>query len=180
MTEPTLNSTEDGLNPCYGFSPIVPPKPKVLILGTMPSVVSLKEAFYYAHPRNAFWPILADTFQMPIETTEQKIRICNEKGILLWDVLSACERKGSLDSAIKQPKANDFAALFQTYPDLKAVLFNGKAAQNLFEKQVIQKQSLPDDLMFYSLPSTSPANAQLTFERKRVFWHKTLQKTPIK
>lgn len=167
-------------NSLYCFDPIIPKLPKCLILGTMPSVISLEESFYYAHPRNAFWPILSDYFQMPIENTEQKITLCKESGILLWDVLAACEREGSLDSAIKQPEANDFATLFQTYPDLKAVLFNGKAAQNLFEKQVIKKQSLPDDLVFYSLPSTSPANAQLTFENKRVLWHQTLQQIGLK
>lgn len=168
------------MSKCQGFSPIVPVQPKVLILGTAPSVVSLEKSFYYAHPRNAFWPILADYFNQSANTVEAKKALCLENDILLWDVLSACERQGSLDSAIKQPEANDFEALFQTYPDLKAVLFNGKAAQNLFEKQVIKKQSLPEDLMFYSLPSTSPANARLTFENKRFFWHKTLQQTLTK
>lgn len=162
---------------CRGFEPIIGAHPKVLILGTMPSVASIEEAFYYAHPRNAFWPIMAAYFQLPVETLQQKRALIEQSGLVLWDVLQACERKGSLDSAIKQPEANDFAALFQTYPDLKAVLFNGKAAQNLFEKQVINKQSLPGDLLFYSLPSTSPANAQLTFERKRFYWHETLHKT---
>lgn len=162
---------------CAGFDPIVATEPKVLILGTMPSVRSLQIEFYYAHPRNAFWPIMATYFQLPVKTLAQKRALIEQSGLALWDVLQACEREGSLDSAIKQPEANDFATLFQTYPDLKAVLFNGKAAQNLFEKQVIKKQSLPDDLLFYSLPSTSPANAQLTLESKRFFWHKTLQKT---
>lgn len=168
------------MSKCEGFSPIVPTQPKVLILGTAPSVVSLEKSFYYAHPRNAFWPILADYFNQTADSIEAKKALCLENDILLWDVLSACERQGSLDSAIKQPEPNDFETLFQTYPDLKAVLFNGKAAQNLFEKQVVKKQSLPEDLMFYSLPSTSPANAQLTFENKRVFWHKTLQQTLTK
>jgi TDG/mug DNA glycosylase family protein len=146
-----------------------------MILGTMPSAASLEESFYYAHPRNAFWPILSDYFKQPIETVNQKIALCKQSGILLWDVLSSCERQGSLDSAIKQPEANDFEALFKNYPNLKVVLFNGKAAQNLFEKQVMKKQKLPDDLIFFSLPSTSPANAQLTFENKRVLWHETLE-----
>ncbi|QBZ83342.1 DNA-deoxyinosine glycosylase [Hydrogenovibrio crunogenus] len=168
------------MSKCQGFSPIVPAQPKLLILGTAPSVVSLEKSFYYAHPRNAFWPILADYFNQPVDSVEAKKALCLENDILLWDVLSACERQGSLDSAIKQPEPNDFETLFQTYSDLKVVLFNGKAAQNLFEKQVVKKQSLPDDLMFYSLPSTSPANARLTFENKRVFWHKTLQQTLTK
>lgn len=160
---------------CQGFEPIFPNQPVCMILGTMPSVISLEESFYYAHPRNAFWPILSDYFQLPIKNTEQKATLCKQSGILLWDVLSSCERQGSLDSAIKQPEANDFEALFKNYPDLKAVCFNGKAAQSLFEKQVMKKQNIPNDLIFYSLPSTSPANAQLTFDNKREIWHQTLQ-----
>ena len=165
---------------CNGFAPIFPEKPKCVVLGTMPSVVSLEESFYYAHPRNAFWPILSDYFMQPIATVNQKIALCKKNGILLWDVLSSCERQGSLDSAIKQPEANDFASLFQQYTDLKSIVFNGKAAMNLFEKQVVKKQSLPEDLVFYSLPSTSPANAQLTFENKRVLWHETLKQVLCK
>lgn len=161
---------------CHGFDAITPENPRCLILGTMPSVVSLQESFYYSHPRNAFWPILSDYFQLPIETTEQKIALCKQSGVLLWDVLSSCEREGSLDSAIKQPQANDFELLFLQYPDLKSILFNGKSAQNLFEKQVMRKQNLPEGLILYSLPSTSPANAQLTYENKRVLWHETLEK----
>lgn len=168
------------MSKCQGFSPIVPTQPKVLVLGTAPSVVSLKEAFYYAHPRNAFWPILADYFNQPVDSIEAKKALCFENDILLWDVLSACERQGSLDSAIKQPEANDFEKLFQRFPDLKHVVFNGKAAEALFKKQVIKQQKLPQDLVFHSLPSTSPANARLTFENKRVFWHKTLQQVLTK
>jgi TDG/mug DNA glycosylase family protein len=85
-----------------------------------------------------------------------------------------------LDSAIKQPEPNDFELLFKRFPGLKTVLFNGKAAQNLFEKQVMKTQTLPDDLVFHSLPSTSPANAQLSFENKRVLWHQTLEQTGVK
>lgn len=168
------------MSSCCGFAPILPENPTIMILGTMPSVASLEEAFYYAHPRNAFWPILAEAFQQPIEMVEQKIALCRQHAILLWDVLASCERSGSLDSAIKQPEANDFESLFKRFPNLKAVLFNGKAAQNLFEKQVMKTQSLPDDLVFHSLPSTSPANAQLSFENKRVLWHQTLEQTGVK
>jgi TDG/mug DNA glycosylase family protein len=168
------------MSSCSGFAPILPENPTIMILGTMPSVASLEEAFYYAHPRNAFWPILAEAFQQPIETVEQKIALCRQHAILLWDVLAFCERSGSLDSAIKQPEPNDFELLFKRFPGLKTVLFNGKAAQNLFEKQVMKTQTLPDDLVFHSLPSTSPANAQLSFENKRVLWHQTLEQTGVK
>ncbi|MBO1924927.1 DNA-deoxyinosine glycosylase [Thiomicrorhabdus sp. 6S3-12] len=157
-----------------GFAPIVPEEPKLIILGTMPSVKSLQDAFYYAHPRNAFWPIISSLVGRVLISEEDKRRACNELGILLWDVLSACEREGSLDSAIKQPEANDFAALLAQFPHIKSIFFNGQPAAKLFQQQVIKKQSLPDDLILTTLTSTSPANARLTIDDKILFWKEKL------
>lgn len=159
---------------CLGFAPIIPTKPKVLILGTMPSVISLEKAFYYAHPRNAFWPIIASLVGDSLETVEQKKRACDQLGFYLWDVLQACQRQGSLDSAIQAPSANDFEQLFNTFPDLKIVAFNGQAAEKLFKKEVFNKQRLPDGLQFLSLPSTSPAYAAISLEDKRALWQEKL------
>jgi len=159
---------------CQGFKPIVPDDPKVLILGTMPSVASLEHAFYYAHPRNAFWPIMQTLLNTTMKTEQQKTTRLQTCGVFLWDVLQACERQGSLDSAIKSPEANDFEWVFNTYPTLKVVAFNGKAAEKLFEQQVIKKQTLPQDLIYLSLPSTSPANAQIKFEDKVLLWQEKL------
>ena len=162
------------MSQCLGFSPIIPPNPKILILGTMPSVVSLEEAFYYAHPRNAFWPIIASFAGHSLESIEEKKRACDQLGIYLWDVLQACERQGSLDLAIQAPSANDFERVFNTFPDLKAVAFNGQAAEKLFKKEVLKKQSLPDELLFVSLPSTSPAYAAMSLDDKRDLWQEKL------
>ena len=157
----------------------------------MPSVVSIEEAFYYAHPRNAFWPIMesllkASEFQAgggeqnpkALKTIEDKKQACDSLGIYLWDVLQACQRQGSLDSAIQSPEANDFAAVFREYPSIKTVAFNGQAAQKLFKKEVLKKQKLSDDLIddltFITLPSTSPAYAAITLEDKRLFWQEKL------
>lgn len=157
-----------------GFAPIIPENPKVLILGTMPSVKSLEDAFYYAHPRNAFWPIISSLVGKKLENDADKRNACNELGILLWDVLANCERKGSLDSAIKQPQANDFAAIFKNHPQITHIFFNGQPAAKLFQQQVVKKQSLPDQLVLTTLTSTSPANARLTIDDKILLWKEKL------
>lgn len=146
----------------------------------MPSVISIEEAFYYAHPRNAFWPIIESLLVQSgksakaLSSIEAKKQACDSLGIYLWDVLQACERQGSLDSAIQLPQANDFAAVFEAYPTLKTVAFNGQAAEKLFKKEVLKKQNLPKGLVFLSLPSTSPAYAAITLEDKRLLWQEKL------
>jgi len=155
---------------CNGFNFIAGREPKVMILGTMPSVQSMADDFYYAHPRNAFWPIMNTIFNQAIETQKDKIRLIEQSHCLLWDVLSSCERQGSLDSAIKKPVTNDFERLFKQYPSLQTILFNGQAAEKLFKRYVVKSQRLPDHLSCYTLPSTSPANARLTLEDKRLKW----------
>ncbi len=159
---------------CQGFGPISGDKPTWLLLGTMPSVKSLEAAFYYAHPRNQFWPIMHSLTGQPIESTQQKIALVQGAGMVLWDVLQACERAGSLDSAIQNPQANDFESLFKQFPTLETVLFNGKKAEQLFKRYVLKQQCLPDNLTFLTLPSTSPANASITTEDKRLFWQEKL------
>ncbi|HHT00272.1 MAG TPA: DNA-deoxyinosine glycosylase [Thiomicrospira sp.] len=159
---------------CLGFDPIISAKPKVLILGTMPSVESLNQAFYYAHPRNAFWPIMSSIFDLPIDSDEDKTALIRQAGLVLWDVLAACERQGSLDSAIKNPQANDFEMLLEKYPSIKTICFNGKKAEQLFKRYVIKQQSIPDDIEYIVLSSTSPANAAITAEDKRLFWQEKI------
>lgn len=162
---------------CNGFEPIVPDVPdsaKLLILGTMPSVESLNQSFYYAHPRNAFWPILSALLGQKLITVEQKVDALKSAGILLWDVLASCERSGSLDSAIQKPLANDFTWIFKQHPHIKVIVFNGKTAETLFRRHVLGEQNLPTDLTLLTLPSTSPANARLTLEDKRLLWQEKL------
>ncbi len=161
-------------NLCIGFEPIIGKQPRVLILGTMPSVQSINQAFYYAHPRNAFWPIMEKLLHQPLSSEQQKRQAIQQSAIFLWDVLQACERQGSLDSAIKQEQANDFRWVFDTYPTIKTVVFNGQAAEKLFKRHVLKKQSLPAELSFFTLPSTSPANARLTFADKVLLWQEKL------
>lgn len=142
----------------------------------MPSVKSLEAQFYYAHPRNAFWPIIEHFTGRSLLSLEQKIAALDALNILLWDVLAQCQRQGSLDSAIQQPQANDFQSLFVNYPELQVVVFNGQAAEKLFVQQVVKRQKLPDNLQFVTLPSTSPANAKLKIADKALIWEEKLAK----
>lgn len=159
---------------CLGFELIQAEEPSWMVLGTMPSVQSLEQSFYYAHPRNAFWPIMSDLVDMPVSSKAEKVALVKRAGLVLWDVLQSCEREGSLDSAIKDATANDFAQLFLLYPSIKTVVFNGQKAEQLFKRNVLLKQQIPADINYLVLPSTSPANAAKSFEDKRLFWQEKL------
>jgi len=159
---------------CSGFSLISAEEPHWLLLGSMPGKASLEAMFYYAHPRNAFWPIMSSLTSLPADTEKQKIALVQKSGLILWDVLSECERKGSLDANIKSPTVNDFEQLFKRYSKLKTVVFNGQKAFQLFQKQVLPNQQIPVEIDYIVLPSTSPANAALKLEDKRLFWQEKL------
>lgn len=153
------------------FPPVARPDARILILGSMPSVASLESGFYYGHPRNAFWRILSETFGAPLpETVEQKKALLTSNRLALWDSLGACEREGSLDSAIRQPELNDFGALFAVCPEIGRVLFNGGTAHRLFMKS---GGALLDGLDWRVMPSTSPAYT-LSYERKLALWRQAL------
>ncbi len=151
-----------------GFAPVAGTDARVLILGTMPSVASIRENQYYGHPQNAFWKIIFSLWdkQVPAEY-DNRIQFLIEKRIALWDVLSACERVGSADSNIKQPAANDFNIIADKCPMLGAVFFNSQNAEVLYKRLVV-----PDvfsSLKKMTLPSTSPARA-MKFEKKLSLW----------
>lgn len=160
------------------FPPVVSSGARLLILGSMPGVKSLQEDRYYAHPRNAFWPLMIDCLSVDGNDYEQCKLAVQEHGIALWDVLKHCERKGSLDANIRNDTAvcNDFCDFFITYPTIKTVLFNGKTSEKLFRQHVLEKMAgrqlpVPD---LVGLPSTSPAMAMLSFEQKLVHWRAAL------
>ena len=154
------------------FEPVAEQDARLLILGTMPSVESLRQSFYYAHPRNAFWPIMADVLgQLRPETVEEKKRLLTSHGIALWDVAHSCVRPGSLDSAIRDVVANDFGALFARCPNIEKILFNGATAQKLFHRLV---NALPVDCVLAQMPSTSPAYT-LAYERKLALWRNGME-----
>jgi len=157
-----------------GFAPAARADARVLVLGTMPGVASLKAARYYAHPRNAFWPIAAELLGFDAALPyEARIAALNEAGVALWDVLAACERPGSLDASIdaQSAQANDFAGLLAACPGIVRICFNGAAAQRLFRRHVLADLSRSCPGMEYAaLPSTSPAHAAMPFAAKLQAW----------
>ncbi len=151
-----------------GFAPIAPERPRILVLGTMPSVASLGKAQYYGHPRNAFWPIQFALAQaQPTDCYEARCRLIRERGIALWDVLAGCQRAGSLDAAIRNPQPNDIGGFLIRYPTVRAIAFNGGSARKLFARLV--QPSLQWQGALLTLPSTSPAYT-LPFAEKLLRW----------
>lgn len=132
----------------------------VLILGTMPSPKSREWGFYYAHPQNRFWPVLAAVFgeAVPYGTEERK-SFALKHGIALWDVLAQCDIEGASDAAIKNPVANDIASLLKS-SGIKTVFTTGKTAARLYEKLCVPC-GCPKAV---ELPSTSPANAKMSLD----------------
>src|SRR5690606_29512 len=116
---------------CEGFPPLLAPGARVLILGSMPGAASLRAQAYYAHPRNAFWPIMGALYGFePAAPYDVRCAALTSAGVAVWDVLQACERPGSLDAAIVADSrvANDFSGLFAQQPTIRRILFNGATA----------------------------------------------------
>lgn len=151
----------------YSFPPISDQNAKVLVLGTIPGVQSLQLNQYYGHHRNAFWKVMFTLFNEPFSTdyTLRKALVLQHK-VAVWDVLQACIRQGSLDSAIKQEIPNDFEPFLQQHPNLTHILFNGQKAAYYFRQHV----RLSTQCKLITLPSTSPANAGISFEQKQKEW----------
>jgi TDG/mug DNA glycosylase family protein len=154
------------------FPPIARADARLLILGSMPGQASLAAREYYAHPRNAFWPIMATLLGFAADSPyAERTRALRAAGIALWDALDSCKRPGSLDSAIvrQSTAVNDFAGFFRSHPEIHHVFFNGVMAESIFRKHVL---STPDrsGLTLVRLPSTSPAHAGLSRDAKLDQW----------
>ena len=156
------------------FPPIENARARVLVLGSMPGGASLAAGQYYAHPQNRFWPILLDLLDAePGLSYAARTRLLKANGIALWDVLESCVREGSLDSAIQEASivVNDFATFFRAHPRIEHIFFNGAKAEAAYRRHVVV--CLPDSgrpRRYARLPSTSPAHAALSFEKKRDAW----------
>ena len=156
------------------FAPAIPAAPRALVLGSMPGVASLRAGQYYAHSRNAFWPLMQALLAVPSRAPYmERIAALGEAGVALWDVLAECEREGSLDSAIAPASVavNDIAGLLAAHPDLGVVALNGGTAARLFDRHV--RPSLGGrlaTLRVLRLPSTSPAHAARSFVEKADAW----------
>ena len=155
-----------------GLPPLVNSRTRLLILGSFPGAASLAAQQYYGHPQNQFWRILQAIYpSSPIVTGVNSYKIRSEwlldKNVGLWDVYAACEREGSLDSRIRQPVLNDFAQLRRNCPGLRAIAHNG--GESFKHAGLVQLPGLPS-LPSHRLPSTSPAHAAWSFERKLAAW----------
>jgi TDG/mug DNA glycosylase family protein len=150
-----------------GFSPIIGENPKYLILGSAPSVISLKQREYYGNKQNSFWQIVSAIFNGPkLNTYQEKTKFILDNNIILWDVVKTCSRKGSLDSEIKSVVANDLQNLIDTHSTIEKVIFNGKMSEKLYKRHI---NYYPSKIQFKSLPSSSPAYT-LKVEEKIKIW----------
>lgn len=155
--------------PSSGFAPIEPEQARILILGSLPGEASIRAQQYYAHPRNAFWPIM-QALVGATGTYEQRCLQLESKRIAVWDVLQQSVRPGSLDSAIRTDTArpNDFASFLSRQDRLSLIAFNGRKAEELFRRLVAV--DLVESLELAGLPSTSPAHAAMSFDTKLDRW----------
>lgn len=141
----------------------------------MPGRRSLEEQQYYAHPRNAFWPILGECFSIDTSGTyEERVQLARRLPLVIWDVLQACERPGSLDGSIKRESEvpNPIHTLLEETHSLRVVLCNGQKAYELFRRHILPRLSEErrDTLGVHVLPSTSPANAGMSAAEKLARW----------
>ena len=157
-----------------GLAPLVSSQTRLLILGSFPGVASLQAQQYYGHPQNQFWRVLSailgniytsSLLKLGANSYQIRSEWLLSKKLGVWDVYATCEREGSLDSNIRQPVLNDFSMLTTLCPNLQAIAHNG--GESFKHARHTQNLGVP----VFRLPSTSPANASWSFERKVAAWH---------
>lgn len=164
-----------GEDTAVSFPPEVSEATRVMVLGSMPGRRSLELGQYYAHPRNRLWPLLTDLLGLGENLDyERRMRCALEAGLGFWDVLKHCERPGSLDASIRRTSevANEFGGLLRQYPRIRALAFNGRKARLAFRSHVERQLSSgsANGIELLELPSTSPANAAVSYEQLRESW----------
>lgn len=154
----------------HEFPPVYDAHSRILILGSFPSVKSREQQFYYGHPQNRFWKVIAALTQSELPVTiEAKKRMLLEHGIAVWDVIAECDIIGSSDSSIKNVIANDLRCILQA-ADIKQIYANGQTAKKLFDRY--QKKDCGREII--GLPSTSPANAAFSLDRLTEEWRRNI------
>ena len=165
-----------------GLAPLVSSQTRLLILGSFPGVASFQARQYYGHPQNQFWRVLSTIFgdifaSSPLNSCARSYQIHSEwllsKKLGVWDVYASCEREGSLDSNIRQAELNNFSTLKTLCPNLQAIAHNG--GESFKHAKPTQNLGVP----VFRLPSTSPANASWSFERKVAAWRDVFEKCGI-
>lgn len=178
-----------------GLPPVIDPQTRLLVLGSFPGVASLRSQQYYGHPQNHFWKILGTLWNLPLATAPypERLDALRRHQVGVWDVYQACEREGSLDAAIRHGELNDFSRVRETCAGLVAVAHNGGeshrhaakvaaalGAQLAGDADRIEPASDPKGpVLVHRLPSTSPANASWTFERKLQAWEAVFRRHGI-
>lgn len=153
------------------FESIISLEPRILILGSLPGDLSLEINQYYGHPRNRFWKMMFEIFETEFsEDYEMRNQLILQNKFALWDVAYSADRKGSMDVDLKNVSPNQIDELLNEHPTIKKIIFNGKKAEQLFWKYFDKKLSVE----YISLPSTSPANAQFSYERLMEIWKKAI------
>ena len=149
-----------------GLKPFINKGSRILILGSMPSIASLQDGFYYAHPQNRMWKIIAAIAGVDeLKTIEERKQAALKLHLAFFDVIESCEREGSLDSNIKAVKPNDINSLLLRYPKIKRVITNGNKAKDLF---LTYNHDCKAEIIH--LPSTSPANAVYSLDRLKALY----------
>lgn len=151
------------------FPAVADMRTRVLVLGSLPGDASLRAAQYYAHPQNQFWRLMEAVVERPLMGLpyEERLDILREARVGLWDVIRQARRTGSLDAAIRDHMPNSLAAFAVTLPDLRAIAFNGGKSSEIGRRELASSDG---GLALITLPSSSPAHASLSFERKRAAW----------
>ena len=154
----------------HEFGPCYDGKSEILILGSFPSVKSRETGFYYGHPKNRFWKLLAALYEedVPEDIPQKKVFLKKHK-IALWDVIESCEIAGSSDSSIQNAVLNDIGRILKEAP-VRAVYANGKKAEGLYQKHIEPQTGRAA----IGLPSTSPANAAFSMDRLLAAWKRIL------
>lgn len=151
----------------HTFSPVYDEHSKILILGSLPSVKSRENGFYYGHPKNRFWQVIASIYEREVPITiAQKKELLLENKIALWDVVQSCDIIGSSDSSIKNVVTTDINIILSQCK-INKIYANGKTAGKLYRKYSLQKT----EINIIELPSTSPANAVYSLERLIKEWN---------
>lgn len=150
------------------FPPVTRPNTRLLVLGSLPGAASLAQQRYYAHPQNQFWRLISavtgrDLVPLPYEN---RLEALLDAKVGLWDTVAAATREGSLDAAIRLHEASDLTALVATLPALRAIGFNGATSARIGRRQLAGVTGP----VLIDLPSSSPAYASLSFEKKRAAW----------
>ncbi len=150
----------------HPIPPLFSKSSKTLILGSFPSIKSREAAFFYGHPQNRFWAVVAEIFgsEKP-QSIEEKKSLALRNDLALWDVIAQCEITGSSDSSIKDVTANDLSIILDNCP-IERIFVNGKTAEKYYNKYTYPKTGIKA----VCLPSTSPANAAWSFEKLVEAW----------